>query len=188
MYREIKQEELKYNIALNYLYFMDKEHPLAIGKGLWVYYHRHVASLKLGRWLNSDEIVHHINHNKLDNRVENLEVMSRAQHTSEHNPKKTTLIPCEYCKVEFMAIRTTSKYCSDGCKHKASVLHKEVTKEYLEPLIWEFGYSGLKDTLNMSDKGIKKMAIRLGCTIPPPYFHQKCKDKATRMSKYLESL
>jgi hypothetical protein len=30
-------------------------------------------------------VVHHINHNKHDNRIENLEVMSRKDHSSQHS-------------------------------------------------------------------------------------------------------
>ena len=38
----------------------------------------------LGRKLEHTEIVHHINGNKLDNRIENLEVMRLSDHLSYH--------------------------------------------------------------------------------------------------------
>ena len=46
--------------------------------------HRRVMESVLGRKLTSDEIVHHKNHDKRDNRPENLEVMSRQEHIAEH--------------------------------------------------------------------------------------------------------
>lgn len=46
--------------------------------------HRLIMERHLGRSLDSDEVVHHINHEKTDNRIENLQAMSRAEHMEEH--------------------------------------------------------------------------------------------------------
>lgn len=40
--------------------------------------------LFLGRYLGSNEHIHHINRNKLDNRIENLRLVSNSEHFSIH--------------------------------------------------------------------------------------------------------
>ena len=48
--------------------------------------HRIVMQLYLKRKLTSDEVVHHINGDTRDDRLRNLQLMSRAEHTSLHYP------------------------------------------------------------------------------------------------------
>ncbi len=50
----------------------------------YVLEHRFVMEQHIGRPLLDTEIVHHINENKQDNRIENLQIMSRAEHNRIH--------------------------------------------------------------------------------------------------------
>lgn len=59
-------------------------HPLASKDG-YVMQHRLVMEEHLGRYLSHEEIVHHRNGIKNDNEIENLEVMTNAEHTTMHN-------------------------------------------------------------------------------------------------------
>jgi hypothetical protein len=59
------------------------DHPAASTIG-YVLEHRLVMESHLGRYLTPDEVVHHLNDDPSDNRIENLEVMLRADHSRQH--------------------------------------------------------------------------------------------------------
>lgn len=69
-----------------YIKLSKPDHPRADSKG---YVHEHVliAEQAIGRYLNDNEIVHHVNEIKDDNRIENLQIMDRFQHKSIHSRK-----------------------------------------------------------------------------------------------------
>lgn len=73
-----------------YVLVYKPNHPNARSDG-YILEHRYVMSKHLGRELYDWEVVHHKDDNKKNNDIENLEIMSRSDHTTLHNLEKTII-------------------------------------------------------------------------------------------------
>ena len=114
-----------------YWYIHQPSHPFS-GKQGYIAEHRLVMEKSIGRFLERGEVVHHINHDKKDNRIENLELFSSpGQHTKHAHPevgKKGGMIrgeqvlaqrkrvQCKQCGKEFRLPPSQNKlFCGRKC-------------------------------------------------------------------------
>lgn len=67
-----------------YIMEYQKDHPSRNGRPGYVLQHRLVMERHLGRFLSDDEVVHHVNENPSDNRIDNLQVMTQSEHAALH--------------------------------------------------------------------------------------------------------
>lgn len=66
-----------------YIYVYYPDHPCASADG-YIMQHRFIMEQHIGRYLEKNEVVHHINHKRDDNRIENLQLMTFEEHASLH--------------------------------------------------------------------------------------------------------
>jgi hypothetical protein len=70
-----------------YRFIYSPNHPKKNATG-YIREHIIIMEEKLGRYLEDREIVHHINHIKDDNRIENLMIMTPTSHMSMHTTER----------------------------------------------------------------------------------------------------
>lgn len=159
--------------GVGYYYVYQPDHPLANKAGK-VYIHRYVASVKIGRYVTSDEVVHHTDEVKTNNYPDNLEVMDIWEHAKHHaEGRKVPLedVLCSVCKKEFSVRKirieksNSGVYCSKYC-FQLSTRKLKVTKEELSKLVWEYPASKLSKILGVSDVAIGKMCKKWGVEKP----------------------
>lgn len=102
------------------------------GRSRSIYLHRMVMMEKLGRDLNSNEVVHHIDGNKKNNSIENLELTTASEHARIHRKEMEHIeCTCPECGSEFKAIaykvrdnqgkrKKAGPFCGKSCAGKYS--------------------------------------------------------------------
>ncbi|MBR1728432.1 MAG: HNH endonuclease [Selenomonadaceae bacterium] len=72
--------------------------------------------------------IHHIDGNKDNNSIENLLLLTIAEHTKLHHQVSKTLHICEYCGNEFWAYTNQKRFCSHACYQKHHLQETQETR------------------------------------------------------------
>lgn len=162
---------IKVDKTLGYLYFQDRNHPLANKSGK-VYLHRHIASVNLKRWISKDEVVHHKDKERTNNSKENIEITDKSKHATIHaeerNPDCNKTKPCEVCKKE----TKNKRFCSHECASEGSI-KIDIDKDVLEFLVWRLSRLKLSKILGISDTAIVKKCKKHGIKYPGRGYWEK---------------
>jgi hypothetical protein len=105
--------------------------------GTHILEHRYLMEQHLGRKLKKSEHIHHVNGDKTDNRIENLEITSNHKHKSAHcreypNGEK----PCSKCgevkelsqfsfRLNSRKVKVRRRFYNSWCKQCCYKVHKE---------------------------------------------------------------
>lgn len=94
------------------IYHHPDKRAFVIIEGKTISYARYLMEQHLGRKLNDDEVVHHIDHDKTNDAIENLEVVNSTEHRKHHNPLKykDTIEQCYVCGKSFTF--TAKQHCN----------------------------------------------------------------------------
>ena len=146
--------------TLGYQYFIDKGHPLANSVGK-VYYHRHLASLSLGRWLSKDEHVHHKDGDRSNNDVSNLETVTAEEHAIVHAEKLGKNVAGKSCGVCGKKTKN-KKFCSRSCSDTGRWDVEKPSPAILKKDIQTMGWSAIGRKYGVSDNAARKWARSYG--------------------------
>ena len=106
------------------------------GRRTYMSYPKYLMEVHLGRYLEKDETVHHIDGNPLNNDISNLTVIDRAEHANNDAIRnKNITVVCQYCGKEFtipgskvMGRNRAGRDISLGISVLESVLENMVTR------------------------------------------------------------
>lgn len=91
------------------------KHPMAMADG-YIPEHRLVMSLHIGRDLRPDEDVHHLDGNRRNNDISNLELCPHSVHAKNHHDARE--VSCPFCGNPTKSRRGICKKCYDRWRYR----------------------------------------------------------------------
>jgi hypothetical protein len=180
------KSEVRYLNGYRLIFLPD--HPRAMPNCNWegyVYEHIVVAEESIGRQLRTDEVIHHMNGNRQDNRHQNLLVLERSQHTRLHawidagapgltttlqnrtNSTKASLCePPSFCKNCQRTLQGSQYlYCSTDCRTLSTRVVKRPEKTQLVQDLMQMSCVKVGQKYGVSDNSVRKWVKQYGLTM-----------------------
>lgn len=160
----------RYVSSHGYVCVYRPSNPAADKKG-YVYEHRVIMEMHLGRYLAPSEEVHHIDHNKQNNDIQNLCILSSSEHHKLHRheqllkkEKTKEQIRCPICNKKISLNARRCKECSN--KHRVS---KCPSREELYKILFVNNLTSASILLGVSTSAIRKWIKKLGVKYTPKW-------------------
>jgi len=119
--------------------------------------HRYIMSLNLKRPLKITEQIHHKDGDKLNNSVDNLEVVSVREHYGIHRSLRP-YVSCMMCGKK----TKNNKYCSAECSSKSQRRVERPSLEELLELVRKYPFTKIGEMFGVTDNAIRKWLKRAG--------------------------
>lgn len=107
-------------------------------------YARYLVSVEIGSILEEGWEVDHIDEDKTNDSLDNLQILTKEQHLEKSRASSkisVILLKCPYCYTEFYResrlVNDSSKFCTRKCQYSSS---KDVTRSYKQNIIKERHY------------------------------------------------
>ena len=164
------------------MYCYEPNHCIANAAGK-VLEHVFVMYKAIGRKLNSNECVHHIDRDRTNNDLSNLRLMTIADHALLHAIEdrgfKLELRNCLTCHDSFeCSSKSDQIYCQLSCANSANQKFS-LSREDLYLLVWTLPTTKVAKTLGVSDVAVAKRCKKLNIPKPPRGYWAKVQSGAS---------